>query len=154
MIKKLVPSALLTLDGAWNVTFQPGRGAPASTVLPKLQPLSRKCRRRHRAFLRRGHLCQGFRRAQGWKPGQPLWINLGDLREVAGQRQRQGCRHGLAHALSGGLVGRGEGWQNHIEVRVANLWINRLIGDKQPGAKPVTFTTMPIAPMRRCVRRV
>jgi hypothetical protein len=39
MIKKLVPSALLTLDGAWKVAFQPGRGAPA-TVLPKLQPLN------------------------------------------------------------------------------------------------------------------
>ena len=32
---------------------------------------------------------------------------------------------------------------NRIEVRVANVWVNRLIGDAQPGAKPITWTAMP-----------
>ena len=31
---------------------------------------------------------------------------------------------------------------NSIEIRVTNLWVNRLIGDAQPGAKPITFTTL------------
>jgi hypothetical protein len=35
---------------------------------------------------------------------------------------------------------------------VANLWVNRLIGDQQPGAQKVTFTTIatytPKAPLR------
>jgi hypothetical protein len=42
--------------------------------------------------------------------------------------------------------------RNHIEVQVANLWVNRLIGDAQPGAQKVTFTTLPTyraaAPLR------
>jgi hypothetical protein len=32
--------------------------------------------------------------------------------------------------------------RNELEVRVANLWVNRLIGDQQPGAQKVTFTTI------------
>jgi hypothetical protein len=37
-------------------------------------------------------------------------------------------------------------------VRVANLWVNRLVGDAQPGASKVTFTAAPTykadAPLR------
>jgi hypothetical protein len=33
---------------------------------------------------------------------------------------------------------------NSLEVRVANLWVNRLIGDEQPGVtKRITYTAMP-----------
>ena len=33
---------------------------------------------------------------------------------------------------------------NKLEVKVTNLWVNRLIGDAQPGeTKKITFTTMP-----------
>lgn len=31
---------------------------------------------------------------------------------------------------------------NRIEVKVANLWVNRLIGDAQPGASKLTFTAL------------
>ena len=31
---------------------------------------------------------------------------------------------------------------NTLEIRVTNLWVNRLIGDAQPDAKPITFTTL------------
>lgn len=32
---------------------------------------------------------------------------------------------------------------NTLEIKVTNLWVNRLIGDAQPGAKKITYTTMP-----------
>ena len=35
---------------------------------------------------------------------------------------------------------RGTQGENTVEVRVINLWPNRLIGDAQPGAGKVTFT--------------
>ncbi len=41
---------------------------------------------------------------------------------------------------------------NMLEVRVANRWINRLIGDNQPGAERIAYTPMPTylpdAPLR------
>lgn len=42
---------------------------------------------------------------------------------------------------------------NTLEVKVANLWVNRLIGDAQQGASRITFTAIPTyradAPLRR-----
>jgi hypothetical protein len=33
---------------------------------------------------------------------------------------------------------------NKIEIKVTNLWVNRLIGDQQPGVtRKITYTTMP-----------
>ena len=40
------------------------------------------------------------------------------------------------------LTGLTKPGSNSIEIRVTNLWVNRLIGDAQPGAKPITFTTL------------
>ena len=41
---------------------------------------------------------------------------------------------------------------NELEIKVANLWVNRLIGDQQPGAEKITFTAAPTykadAPLR------
>ena len=34
--------------------------------------------------------------------------------------------------------------QNKVEIKVTNLWVNRLIGDAQPGvSNKITYTTMP-----------
>lgn len=33
--------------------------------------------------------------------------------------------------------------RNSLDIRVANLWVNRLIGDAQPGAARITWTSMP-----------
>lgn len=42
--------------------------------------------------------------------------------------------------------------ENQLQIKVANLWVNRLIGDTQPGAEKVAFTTIPTyqptAPLR------
>jgi hypothetical protein len=77
------------------------------------------------------------------KAGKPLFLDLGEVHDVA-EVVVNGTSAGVAWkapyrvALTG-LVKPGA---NTIEVRVTNLWVNRLIGDAQPGATPITFTTL------------
>ena len=42
------------------------------------------------------------------------------------------------------ITGALKAGDNKIEISVTNLWVNRLIGDAQPGVtNKITFTTMP-----------
>jgi hypothetical protein len=86
-------------------------------------------------------------------PGSVLQLDLGAIGDVAevyvngelaGTAWREPYRVEIGQAVKPG--------RNTLEVRVANLWVNRLIGDVQPGAKPVTWTStkiyLPNAPLR------
>ncbi len=44
------------------------------------------------------------------------------------------------------LTGKLRPGANRLEIRVVNLWVNRLVGDKQPGATPIAFA--PQSPYR------
>ena len=95
-----------------------------------------------------------FTTPSDWQPGEPLWLNLGEVRELAevlvneksaGYAWHAPYRVDISAAVQPGT--------NQLQVRVANLWVNRLIGDAQPGAKKITWTSMPSyhanAPLRR-----
>jgi hypothetical protein len=94
-----------------------------------------------------------FELPAGVKSGGPLLLDLGavgDLAEVTVNGKVIGTvwhapyRIDIAAAVTPG--------ENSIQVRVANLWVNRLIGDAQPGARKIAFTTIPTfradAPLR------
>jgi (4-O-methyl)-D-glucuronate---lignin esterase len=68
-------------------------------------------------------------------PGTRLLLNLGDVREVATvlvNGQKVGTAWHAPYQLDVSHVLRPG--NNDIELRVTNLWVNRLVGDKQPGA--------------------
>jgi hypothetical protein len=80
-------------------------------------------------------------------------LDLGDVRELAtvtvngkavATLWRPPFRVDVTDAIKRG--------RNDISIAVTNLWVNRLIGDAQPGAKQHTFTTgptyLPTAPLR------
>ena len=95
-----------------------------------------------------------FAAPKGWKPGQPLWLDLGEAREVAEVSVNGKPAGSVWHAPYrldiAALARKGT---NSLTVKVANLWVNRLIGDAQPGATKVTWTALPTyradAPLRR-----
>jgi alpha-L-rhamnosidase len=143
-IKKLVPATLATLDGPWAVTFQSGRSAPASATLPGLAPLNENADPGIKYFSGIASYLKDFIAPKGWKSGRPLMIDLGEVREVADvfvNGKPAGSAWHAPYRIDIGSVTRAG--KNKLEVRVANLWVNRLIGDAQPGATKITFTAMP-----------
>ncbi len=76
--------------------------------------------------------------------GARIWLDLGDVKNLAevtvngkslGVVWKQPFRVDVSTAVKGG--------GNHIEIKVVNLWVNRLIGDAQPGvANKITYTSM------------
>ncbi|HQS68572.1 MAG: glycoside hydrolase [Novosphingobium sp. 28-62-57] len=147
------PVTLATLDGAWTVAFQPGRGAPASITLPKLAPLEQHADPGVKHFSGIATYSTTFTLPKAAKPGEALWLNLGQVGEIAevtvngklaGHAWHKPWRVDISAAAKRG--------RNTLQVRVGNLWVNRLIGDAQPDAQKITFTTVPTyrpdAPLR------
>lgn len=152
-VAKQVVTRVAELEGGWNVSFQPGRGAPPSADLPKLAALSAHADPAIRYFSGEAIYRKSFSAPRGYRPGQPLWLDLGavgDIAEVSVNGRVVGTAWQAPYRLDiGSALRPGE---NRLEVKVANLWVNRLIGDAQPGAKKVTFVTIPTfgadAPLR------
>ncbi len=147
------PAVLGHLDGAWSVAFQPGRGAPPVATLAPLAPLNTNADFGISHFAGVATYSHDLVTPRGWQPGQPLWLNLGDVREMAevsvngrvvGTVWHAPYRLDVGPALHPG--------SNSLTVRVATLWVNRLIGDAVPGASKIAWTALPTyradAPLR------
>ena len=75
---------LATVDGAWKVSFQPGRGAPASITLDKLISWSDSTDEGVKYFSGAGTYTQTIQASPDWfKKGEKLWIDLGDVKNLA-----------------------------------------------------------------------
>jgi hypothetical protein len=153
-IKKVTGAEVGRVDQPWHVTFEPGRGAPPSATFTSLAPLDENTDLGIRYFSGIAAYSSSFTTPRGWRPGQPLWIDLGEAREIA-EVSVNGTFAGYAwHAPYRVDVSKvAKPGRNSLQVRVANLWVNRLIGDKQPGAAKVGWTVFPNytadAPLRR-----
>ncbi len=153
-IKKLAPVSLSKVDGPWQVAFQSGRGAPVSAILPQLAPLNENSDPAIKYFSGMATYTKEFTTPRGWTAGQPLWIDLGNAREVAEVSVNGKVAGTVWHApYRVDISGVAKAGKNTLSIRVANLWVNRLIGDAQPGVKDkITFTTLPTykadAPLR------
>ncbi|PLK26435.1 glycosyl hydrolase [Novosphingobium sp. TH158] len=134
--------AAAALAGPWTVAFQPGRGAPASITMPALAPLEKNADPAVKYFSGIATYSKDFAAPKGWKAGQPLWLDLGEAREVAEvmvNGKSAGYLWRAPYRLDIGKVAKAG--TNRLEIKVANLWVNRLIGDAQPGAKKITWTS-------------
>ncbi|MCS6946454.1 MAG: glycosyl hydrolase, partial [Steroidobacteraceae bacterium] len=144
---------LIDIGGAWSVSFQSGRGAPATAQLDALRGLHEHADPAVRYFSGIAVYSNRFEVTHSQLRRRPLLLDLGsvgDLAEVRINGQTAGTvwmapyRLDVTPYLLSGT--------NTLEVRVANLWANRLIGDAQPGAQRIAFTTVPTyrpdAPLR------
>lgn len=144
---------LSELSGPWKLTFEQGRGAPAGVTLDALSSWSDAADPGVKYFSGVGTYSRDLTVKASDLKGGRIVLDLGEVRDLAevfvngarvGQVWHAPYRLDVTDVLKAG--------RNALEIKVANPWVNRLIGDTQPGAKKVTFTVVPTyvpgAPLR------
>ena len=140
-LTKVVETELTTVQGPWNLAFQPGRGAPASITLDKLISWPDSTDAGVKYFSGTGTYTKTIQASPDWfRKGAHLWIDLGDVKNLAevavngkllGQVWHTPFRVDATTALKLGA--------NEVTIKVINAWVNRLVGDQQFGATKYTF---------------
>jgi len=135
---------LTTLTGPWTVAFEPNRGAPDTATFKTLTSWSDNPDLGIRYFSGHATYTKTITAPAAWfTSANKLWLDLGDVKDLA-EITINGKPAGTTwkapfHLDITGLLQPGE---NKLEVRVVNLWVNRIIGDLQPGTTiPYTFTS-------------
>ncbi len=137
---------LVTINGAWDISFQKDRGAPAAAKMDKLTSWTDNPDNGIKYFSGTAIYTKTITGVANWfTKDAELWLNLGDVKNLAevivngkplGILWKKPFRINITGTLKPG--------NNKIEIKVTNLWVNRLIGDAQPGVtNKITFTTMP-----------
>ena len=121
------------------MTFQADRGAPATHDISGLESWTES----KLAGVKYFSGTASYKTAWNWTPsgaGRVL-LDLGELHELAdvlvnGRAVKTVWKPPFRVDVTGAL----KPGANALEIRVTNLWVNRLIGDVQPDAEKVTFT--------------
>ncbi len=148
-LPKAVETTVATLDGPWSLSFEPNRGAPANVPLAKLSSWSENADAGVRYFSGAGTYTISVDAPAEWfKPGSRVWIDLGAVKNLADVTVNGKDLGVVWHAPfrldATGALRRGS---NAISVKVTNAWVNRMIGDQQPGAA-VKYTFADITPYK------
>ncbi len=138
-------ACLTSITGAWDVAFQANRGAPAKISLDSLSSWSDNSDPGVKYFSGTATYTKSIQAPAEWfKVGAKLWLDLGDVKNIAevsvngrpfGIFWKTPFRIDVTSALKAGT--------NILEIKVTNLWVNRLIGDQQPNVtKKYTYTAL------------
>jgi hypothetical protein len=136
---------IATINGSWNVAFQEKRGAPASATFNELTSYTNNTDAGIKYFSGTASYTKTITADKNWlATGRTLWLDLGDVKNIA-EVIVNGKSLGIVwkQPFQADVTGVLKAGENKIEIKVTNLWVNRLIGDMQPGAAKITYTTMP-----------
>jgi hypothetical protein len=133
---------LATVDGDWQIHFQPGRGAPDSVGVHRLESWTSSSDPGVKYFSGIGTYAKKIHAEAAWLvTGARVWLNLGEVKNLAevsvngksmGVVWHSPYRVDVTSAIKPGA--------NELSIKVVNAWVNRLIGDQQPGlTAPITF---------------
>lgn len=140
-VQSITPVA--DLSDNWSVAFQADRGAPVKLKLGKLRDLSTDTNPEVKYFSGTASYTNTVKVPRTWlQDGARLQLDLGRVEVVA---------EVLVNGRSAGIVWTTpyridvtkllKAGNNKVEVRVSNLWVNRVVGDRQPGVtKRIAFT--------------
>ncbi|HZZ45178.1 MAG TPA: glycosyl hydrolase [Tepidisphaeraceae bacterium] len=137
-------SPTLPIEGPWELRFQPGRLAPESIQLDTLSSWTDQSQDGVKYFSGTATYIKDFDLpASALRSDQHISINLGTVKNLA-QVSVNGHDQGILWKtpFATDITDSLHPGKNHLEIRITNLWPNRLIGDQfLPESQRVTWTT-------------
>ena len=140
----ITESPVANVASTWTVNFQEGRGAPQKATFTTLSSLTENADPGVKYFSGTAAYDNTFDLPTVAKNASYI-LDLGEVKNIAevivngknvGTVWKKPFRIDITDALKSG--------RNTVQVKVTNLWVNRLIGDAQPGVtNKITFTTLP-----------
>jgi hypothetical protein len=138
-----VPGLDEALNGKWEVSFQPGRGAPETATFDRLTSWSDNANDGVKYFSGTATYTKTIQIPEhALSAGAHYWLDLGDVKEIA-EVAVNGKYLGILWKtpFKVDVTGALKPGENQLVIEVTNLWVNRLIGDQQPYAvRKYTFT--------------
>jgi hypothetical protein len=124
------PAASQPIDGAWNVEFPEGWGAPAKAEFPRLHCWTEHADDGIRLFSGIATYRKTFEAHLSFFSHDRVFLELGDLAEIA-EVSLNGKNLGITWTppFRVEVTGALKPGDNLLEIRVANLWANRFNGD-------------------------
>ena len=139
-----VRTVVTTVEGSWDVSFPPSWGAPPSIRLEGLTSWTKHPDDGVKYFSGTATYTKKLEAPRDWfRPGTKLVLDLGEVKEIA-EVSVNGKPLGILWKppFQADVTATLKPGRNHLEVKITNLWINRLVGDLQPSAKEkYTFIT-------------
>jgi len=143
-LPKTIDTSVATVEGPWDLSFEPNLGAPAQITIDKLTSWSDNTDEGVKYFSGKGTYTKTIDARADWlAPGAHVAIDLGDVKNLAevsvngkpfGILWKSPYRVDITSALKPG--------KNTLEIRITDAWVNRIIGDRQPNiTKTYTFTS-------------
>jgi alpha-L-rhamnosidase/Glycosyl hydrolases family 2, sugar binding domain/F5/8 type C domain len=143
---QVTDKSVATVDGPWEVAFQENRGAPAKLTLDKLADWSTNSDEGVKYFSGTAIYTKTLQIDSSWlQQNSKLYLDLGNVKNIAevsingqplGILWKTPFRIDITKAAKPGA--------NTLELKITNLWVNRMIGDRQPTAKKQYTFTNPV----------
>lgn len=140
------------VEESWDVAFPGGMGAPAKTTFATLSDWSENADQGIKYYSGTAIYTKNID-VDAARLGGKVWLDLGNVQNIAqvkvngrdcGLVWKTPFRFDITDAVKAGA--------NQIEVQITNMWVNRLIGDVQPGATQYARTSQqsyqPNAPLK------
>ncbi len=139
-----VGTVVTTVEGPWDVSFPPNWGAPPSIHLEGLTSWTKHSIDGVKYFSGTATYTKEIDAPASWfKPGAKVLLDLGEVKEMA-EVSVNGKPLGILWKplFQLDVTSTLKPGRNHLEIKITNLWVNRLVGDRQPSAeKKYTFIT-------------
>jgi hypothetical protein len=138
-----ISNVVATLQGPWDLSFPEGRGAPPRVRFDTLSSWTNHAEPGIKYFSGTATYVTTFSVSRSWlRKRSRVRLDLGsvkNLAEVSVNGKSLGVLWKTPFAID--ITDSLRAGDNRLEVKISNLWPNRMIGDKQPGAQRIAYAT-------------